>query len=1391
MSVPKHRTSRLQRKLESLHEKASHDERLVMEMLSVLYLGSYPEDIARCLRDANLRPTRGPSVFTPDRVRDLITSLDRSEMLDPDVEIPRLHPLLMEPAIRAAVRGGRFRAMMQAVERFAPGGRQHPHAPRQSFDLAMRAIRFALYDNQLPDLHALLQSCIRDFPEECAQAHPLTRIATAPFDTVWLRGLPTRMRMEILFTILNESVSNLTPAPEAFAFLESLARDKANPVLLSVLAVQYGLRGKTGKAGGIIESRDPAEATLLDAWLQTLRGEYRLAVELYESALRGLRSGEGRQKAFFSSVMGLFHILSLLASGDAADLAQAEHALSCLLRSAEGAHREAALFLQWLVYRLHGDITLPCPDATSLPGNSYTRLLRFLVLYWESQDALRGAAEELRAYFEQACRSGYDWFAGEAAALLIALEPEDLRVTAWEEAYRERSGTMPLLKVLSPRKPWERALGALLRVADTGGEAERAARVIWLLDQDSYGTWTLTAREQKATTRGNGWTRGRELTLRQLASDAETIPGLTPQDRTVCALIEGAKYGEAAVYSPALRVAYHLDPVKALSALVGHPHVYHAHAPEVPLEIVTGRPELRIEACADGYRIILAPYPGFLETMIQMETPTRVRVTPPYPLAGEMAEVIPPGGLLVPREAEATIQDVVQVFSTRLTIQSDVVHTDAQIEEVEGDPRIHVHLMPQGDALLVEMHVRPLEGRGTYYRPGEGAGHILVEDGGRHWRVTRNLTAEHREAEAVVGACAVLGRYEDVHLHWRLENPEDGLELLLSLQALGERVAVSWPKGGRFRVRQFQGGGGLNLRVRGSGEWLGVQGTLAVDEDRVIDFRTLLSLSASSTGRFIRIGEDEWLALTDEFRRRIEELEALGEWRGEELRLHGLVAPLLEDAGSWAASVEGDAGWGRMQKRLQTARAHTPVCPSTLQAELRPYQMEGFIWLARLAAWGVGACLADDMGLGKTVQALALILDRAPRGPTLVIAPTSVGWNWLREAARFAPTLRAVLYSESNRADLLANLQPYDLVICSYGLLQQDAEALAGPEWETLVLDEAQAIKNAATKRSKAAMALRGGFRMVTTGTPLENHLGELWNLFRFINPGLLGSRKQFQTRFAQPIERDHDPHARARLRTILQPFILRRRKSQVLEELPPRTDILQRVCPEPEEIAFYEALRREALAEVEKHAKDDSRALTVLAQIMRLRRACCNPRLVRPDVNVGSAKLAAFAGILDELLDNRHKCLVFSQFVDHLSILREHLDRKGIPYQYLDGSTPAKKRQTAVDAFQAGRGEVFLISLKAGGQGLNLTAADYVIHMDPWWNPAVEDQASDRAHRIGQTRPVTIYRLVMQGTIEEKIVDLHHQKRDLADSLLAGTETAARLDADALLALLREDVSS
>jgi SNF2 family DNA or RNA helicase len=668
----------------------------------------------------------------------------------------------------------------------------------------------------------------------------------------------------------------------------------------------------------------------------------------------------------------------------------------------------------------------------------------------------------------------------------------------------------------------------------------------------------------------------------------------------------------------------------------------------------------------------------------------------------------------------------------------------------------------------------------------------------------RALDSERAHFAQVLQALPFLGEAPP-DATWLLDDPE---QALAAVQALGELAAggaaaplrsVEWPRGRSLEVLAPPPGA-FTGSVRSGRDWFALQGELRLDEQRVLSLQATLALLREHAGqRFVPLGQGQYLALTAQLRQRLAELEALAQEApparagGEgSLRLGAAAAAWLADAAD-ELGLRGDAAWRERAARLEQAAALQPQLPPGLQAQLRPYQLEGLGWLQRLAHAGFGACLADDMGLGKTVQTLALLLQRAPLGPALVVAPTSVCRNWADEAARFAPGLRVSVYgqdavAEGDRAAQLPALAAGDLLVASYGLLLRDAEAFAETAWATLVLDEAQALKNAATQRVKAVAALQADFRLALSGTPVENRLADLWSLMNLLNPGLLGSAQRFSERFAGPIERQRDTAAQARLRRLVAPFLLRRTKAQVLTDLPPRTEIVQHVEPGADERAFLEAARRSALERVATLVPGDPKsAFNVLAELTRLRRAACDPRLAAPELGLVGAKVQAFERLARELVDSGHQALVFSQFTDFLDLLGQRLQDAGLAHLRLDGSTPAAQRAQRVAAFQRGEAALFLISLKAGGYGLNLTAADYVVIADPWWNPAAEDQAMGRAHRIGQQRPVTVYRLVTAGSVEERIVALHRDKRELAEGLLGEQDGGAPLRAEELLELLRD----
>ncbi|HEX8112081.1 MAG TPA: DEAD/DEAH box helicase, partial [Kofleriaceae bacterium] len=447
--------------------------------------------------------------------------------------------------------------------------------------------------------------------------------------------------------------------------------------------------------------------------------------------------------------------------------------------------------------------------------------------------------------------------------------------------------------------------------------------------------------------------------------------------------------------------------------------------------------------------------------------------------------------------------------------------------------------------------------------------------------------------------------------------------------------------------------------------------------------------------------------------------------------------------------------------------------------ELRPYQQRGLDWLVFCRDAGLGCVLADDMGLGKTIQALAAI-----RGKTLVVSPTSVLFNWLAEATRFRPDLRIATYRGARRTLETGA----DVVLTSYPILRNDTDVLAGVTWDTVILDESQTIKNPDSQVARAAYRLKARWRLTLSGTPIENRLDELWSQLHFTNPGLLGGRTDFQERWAEPISLG-DAAAAARLRERIRPFVLRRMKSEVARDLPPRTDAIMYVELDEAERITYDAIRAATQSEIVALLQAGGGVMAALEALLRLRQAACHPALLPGGVRGGpapqqSSKLQRLLEALDDVVADGHRALVFSQWTSLLDLIEPHLQAAGIAFTRLDGTTT--DRAGVVACFQADGGPpVMLLSLKAGGTGLNLTAADHVFLIDPWWNPAVEDQAADRAHRIGQDKPVMVYRMVARDTVEERILELQDRKRALADAALAEAGSAAAITRDDLLALL------
>jgi len=504
---------------------------------------------------------------------------------------------------------------------------------------------------------------------------------------------------------------------------------------------------------------------------------------------------------------------------------------------------------------------------------------------------------------------------------------------------------------------------------------------------------------------------------------------------------------------------------------------------------------------------------------------------------------------------------------------------------------------------------------------------------------------------------------------------------------------------------------------------------------------------------------------------------------GKDVRVPALLAARLGDLGLGEGSWEGMDGLADLRKKLVTMASPEPVVlPDSVKAVLRPYQLSGLSWLQWLSTHEFGGVLADDMGLGKTIQTIAHIACEHAQGrlenPCLVVCPTSLAPNWADEFARFAPSLSVVVLHGTNRRDLRDAAAGAQVVVTTYSLLQRDEDWLCDRNWHLVVFDEAQTLKNARTQARAVARRLPAKLRLALTGTPMENHLGELWSLFDLLVPGLLGSERHFGKHVRPRIEKQGDEDLRTRLREVISPFLLRRTKDAVASELPEKTEIVQIVELEGKQRDLYETVRIAQDKRLRKVVSDQgwqTSTIQILEALLRLRQTCCDPRLLPAEMSKGcrdSAKLDWVAENLPEMVLEGRRVLVFSQFTGFLDLVEPILSEAGIAFLRLDGSTD--DRGGVVRAFQNHEAPVFLLSLKAGGTGLNLVAADTVVFLDPWWNPAVEAQAMDRAHRIGQTKSVFVYRLVARGTVEERILALQGRKAELAASILEGGGAAS-----------------
>ena len=667
--------------------------------------------------------------------------------------------------------------------------------------------------------------------------------------------------------------------------------------------------------------------------------------------------------------------------------------------------------------------------------------------------------------------------------------------------------------------------------------------------------------------------------------------------------------------------------------------------------------------------------------------------------------------------------------------------------------------------------------------------------------VTRNLELEILEAKSLMNALK-LGSLSPLNPYcYEIKDDLLAIELVDKLNQLKEKekIIVEWPANiekKNFEIIEPEEETPIKIEVNEKNDWFFLKGGLTVNGEYV----NLSSLIQAMTAKqnYLKLQHGKWLKITKCLKERLQTLDSF--YEGSCYDRLPVLRPSPSTTSLWQElknhdflSISSPPKWESQITAIAKKSKTSPEVPKDFTGSLRSYQKAGFTWLMKLSAWGVGGILADDMGLGKTVQTICFLLKRATEGPSLIVCPSSVTENWKKEVNRFAPNLK--MFDLRSEKGLPQNiLKPNDLLVCSYGLLLSHAEKLATCHWNAIVFDEAQVCKNPLSKTFKSAKSLKSGISIALSGTPIENNLQDLWAIFSLVNPALLGPWQQFKEEWIKESGNRQDENHR--LSQIIAPFLLRRLKQDYLSELPPKTEKILQLHLSKEERTLYDQIRAEAVAlltaskdEQNEPSGDQSfnkARIKILSYLTKLRQLCSHPVLVEADWPVQSSKMDLFKEKAYHLLKSGHKVLVFSQFPSFLKLLQSSMLDYGARCLYLDGTTPSAERSKSIDQFQNDEADFFFISLKAGGTGINLTKADYVFHMDPWWNPAVQAQATDRAYRMGQKNPVTIYKFICKYTVEETMTGLHKRKTDLASEILSDQDQdIKRFDADYIGKLL------
>jgi superfamily II DNA or RNA helicase len=1319
-------------KLLTKYNELAPIEKRILQLKALLFDIEYKTPFFDCIRSFELNKTKKTNLQQRQLNQILEKLIANNFIKKKSLAIESaLFPHVFQDALQ-----GEFGKLNLQTIKHAKGYRDKPHFNYEHYAYDLRAIRVAVYSNN-SDVFTAANGIV----PPAIYFNKLLEALNIYFPIVdfdWLNNLNPIIQLCFCLSRLMPQTSNLITTINNYNNWIDLYKIHRNLKLhnyLQYIKIQIEIC-----IGDLEQAKLQTEKLSIEShYFYTSNGtlcffsqNLEPAVNYYEKGLKVIRKEIKKRNFYINDFHGVFYLLTLIVQNDliitkkALEILHKNYAeveplyavIESLLFLQHGARQEAQNVINSIYASIH-------PQKKSKTKHGIPPLLLSflgLIQYFVS-------IEKFKEKFMLICheqfysKNNYTLASHICAELLYAVEKKSLYNDFLQSS---PFGIFRFLELIKIKPEWECVLDKLnnvltptINIDKNNGIISGGKRLVWLINPTSLDIGVI---EQKQQANGN-WSKGRNISIKRIYYNNLDLEYATSQDRLALKGIHLETYGWYGDESCCFK------PHNTLPALIGHPNVYHMENKDIPIELVKGEIELNIEEVRNGYRFSLSHQANGAKVLLEKENQNRYKVISFSEQVVSLNNILPGiKGLVVPREAKEQVLKLIQQTSNNsIHINTDV--GGLEIPTINGDYTCCVHLLPVGDGLKVNVGIRPFGDQGPFYKASQGAPSIIatiknIDSTEKRIKAVRDFTNENNSVNNFIKNCPTLLEQDLGDFEWHFEELEECLEVLTEIEAYST-INIEWPQGQSLYIKKTVSAQDLLLKINSNQNWFEYEGEIELNDSKVISMELLLGLLENNNhGRFVKLNDGQFVALTNNFKKRLEELKTISEGN----KVFHLGSGLLDTLAQEAKSLEIDNAWKKHVQQVKSMEKHSPKLPSTLQAILRDYQQEGFIYLSRLAHWNIGACLADDMGLGKTVQAIALILEQSAKGSTLVVAPTSVCFNWIDELANFAPTLNLYSLHENNdRENCIKKLKQRDVLICSYGLLQQAGDFLITKKWQTIILDEAQAIKNPQTKRWKYAVKLHGKCRLALTGTPIENHLGELWSIFRYLNPGLLGNSKSFQQNFANPIEKHKNNAAKNALKHLVQPYILRRLKSEVLEELPAKTEQIITIEPSEEEQAFYEALRRQALERinnVEVNNKNSKR-FSILAEITKLRQACCHSSLVDGSINLENSKIKIFLDLVNKLVENKHKALIFSQYVRYLDKIKKILLEANITYQYIDGQTPAKKRKDAVEKFQSGEGDVFLLSLKAGGTGLNLTAADYVLHLDPWWNPAVEDGSS------------------------------------------------------------------